>query len=246
MKIIILALALTSPFALADLPVFPHIIVKGHAEKKVAPTQAKINFVVSEFNADPKIAQDIVAKRMQAILNLAEKYKISRDNIVLQTMDKTTKRKSDDHYNSLEILGYEISQSVEVEIDNINLYPGFADELIASRNVTSIRSDFKVSSEVDERDELIKVATQNAKTKAEKLAQGMDVKLGGVFAVSQDVDYASSSATYGYMSLKEGSPPPDFVPPPSLDFVPDESGSFAVVPKYIELSASVSAIYKIK
>jgi len=231
-----------------NIPNFPFIVVKGAAETKVKPDEAKVSFSVIEFSADPKKAEFVVLQRGQEILALAKSLGIPKEQVTSSAYNKSTTRKRDEHYNFLEILGYEISQNFTVNINNIESYTSFTDQLIAMKNVDSIRPEFDISNRDEIKNQLIQEATNNAKQKALNLAAGMGVKLGSVFAVSQDFDFSGVNAIFAYSRNDGGSPPPDFVPPPSLDFVPDSQGSTAVmfVPKFIEISTSVSAIYKIK
>ena len=73
----------------------------------------------------------------------------------------------------------------------------------------------------------------------------MGVKLGAVCSVSQGRNLASLSAVFGINSVSV-SAPSDFVPPPSIDFLPDYANSNMFVPKTINLSKSESVIFKIR
>jgi uncharacterized protein YggE len=230
------------------MPSFPFIVVNGSAETKVKPDEAKVSFSITEFNADPKKAELVVLQRGQEILALAKSLGIPKEQVTSSSYNKSTTRKKDDNYNSLEILGYEISQNFTVEINNIESYTRFADQLIAMKNVDSIRPGFDVSSRDEIKNQLIQQATNNAKKKALNLAAGMGVKLGVVFAVSQDFDFSGVNAIFAYSRGDVGMSPPDFVPPPSFDYAPATQDPVAImfVPNFIEIRTSVSAIYRIK
>lgn len=230
-----------------NMPSFPFIVVNGSAETKVKPDEAKVSFSITEFNADPKKAELVVLQRGQEILALAKSLGISKEQVTSSAYDKSTTRKKDENYNLLEILGYEISQNFTVEIHNIESYTHFADQLIAMKNVASIRPEFGVSNRNEIKNQLIQQATNNAKQKALNLAAGMGVKLGAVFAVSQDFNFSGVNATFAYSRGDVSLYPPDFVPPPS-EYAPATQDHISImfVPTFLEISTSVSAIYKIK
>lgn len=225
---------------------FPFILANGEAEIKVKPDIVTINFSVIDFNKDPNAAMQTVAKRSEMIVALAKSIGIGEDQITSAEYSKETKRKRDNNYENLDILGYEVSQSFAVSINDISLYTSFADKLIASHNIQGMRSEFKVSNEVELNRGLVKQATANAKKNAVDLADGMGVKLGSIYAVSQNHHFASLESIFGIYRGGVTNNAPDFVPPPSLDFVPDSASASMFIPKTITLTESISAVYKIK
>jgi hypothetical protein len=116
------------------------------------------------------------------------------------------------------------------------------------KNVGGIRPEFSYSKRDEIKSQLIQQATNNAKQKALNLATGMSVKLGAVYAVSQDFDFSGVDAIFTYSRGGEGMRSADFVSPPSFDFAPDSQGSTAMmfVPRFLEIRTSVSAIYRIQ
>ena len=179
-------------------------------------------------------------------MQLANKLGITPQYVTSTEYSKSTKRKQSEHFEDLEILGYEVTQTFTVEINNIIQYSPFVDQLLGMMNVGNIRTAFDVANREEIDSELLTKATKNAKQKAEDLAKGMNVKVGSVFALTQDYSFASFEAVFGAPEHQSYSAPPDFVPPPSFDFVPDQEGSNMFIPKTIELKKAVSVVFKIK
>ena len=230
-----------------DVPSFPYLIVSGSAEIKVQPDTAKISFSVTEFNKDAKEASLKVFKQGQAVLAIAKELGIPQEQVTSSEYTKNTKRKRDDQYNYLDILGYDVSQDYTIEINKIAQYSVLADQLLKLGNIANIRTSFDVSNRLAIEGDLLKQATKDAKKRANDLADGMGVKVISVHALSQDFSLSSYQAVFGvrdYSGVTNA--PPDFVPPPSLDFVPDSAGSNMFVPKTIELRTSVNVVFKIK
>jgi uncharacterized protein YggE len=225
-----------------NIPDFPFLVAQGNAEIHVKPDVAKIAFSITEFNKDSKVAVETVAKRAQAIVDFAKKLGIEQESINSAEYNKSTKRKQDEHYENLEILGYEVYQYFTIDIKNISLYSPLVDQLISTQNISDIRTVFSVSNKSEIERDLVKQATVNAKQKASDLAEGMGVKLGQVFAVSQDRHFASVEAVFGIYPI-DGAPA--FMPPPELKLADSVSASM-FVPKSIEFSKSVSVIFKLK
>lgn len=240
------ALFLSSSVLAADIPDFPYLLVKGDAEIKVQPDIAKISFSITEFNKDSKEATNSVSQRGQAVLALAKKLGIASEQVTSTAYNKITKRKKDDNYQELDILGYEVTQAYTVQINNISQYSPFADQLLLLPNIENIDTDFDVSAREKIESDLLKQAAKRAKKKAEDLADGMGVKVGSVYAITQDYSFSSFKAVFGSPDYESGNAPPDYVPSPSFDFVPDQNFSNMYIPKTIKISKSISVVYKIK
>jgi uncharacterized protein YggE len=222
------------------------LIVSGSAEIKVQPDSAKISFSVTEFNKDAKEASLKVFKQGQAILAIANELGIPKEQVTSSEYRKTTKRKRDDHYNDLDILGYDVSQDYTIEINKIAQYSTLADQLLKLGNLENIRTSFDISNRQALEGDLLKQATKDAKRRANNLADGMGVKVISVHALSQDFSLSSYQSVFGVRDYSGVMAPPEFAPPPSLDFVPDSAGSNMFVPKTIELRTSVNVVFKIK
>lgn len=238
---VVLILCIANFACASDVPDFPFLVAVGNAEIQVKPDVAKIAFIITEFNKDPKEAVAVVAKRAQAIVDLAKKLGIEQEYINSAEYNKSTKRKQNEHYENLEILGYEVSQYFTIEIKNISSYSPLVDQLISSQNIEDVRTAFSISNNAEIDRDLLKQATANAKRKASDLAEGIGVKLGQVFAVSQDRHFESVESVFGIYPI-DGSPPSMPLPIPKLA----DSVSSMFVPKSISFSKSVSVIYKIK
>lgn len=235
--------AALSVCATADnVPDFPFLVVQGNAEIHVKPDVAKIAFSITEFSKDSKAAVEAVSQRAKTIVDFAKKLGIEQQSINSAEYNKSTKRKQDEHYENLEILGYEVYQYFTIEIKNISLYSPFVDQLISTQNISDVRTTFSVSNKADIERNLVKEATSNAKSKASDLAEAMNVKLGQVFAVSQDRHFASVEAVFGIYPIDSA---PAYMPPPELK-LSDSVNASMFVPKSIEFSKSVSVIFKIK
>lgn len=231
----------------AAIPEFPFILVSGNAKVKVKPDRVKVSFRITEFNKDADKATAQVSQRGRSIVELADKLGIPASQVTSSSYNKSTTRKRDDNYNNLDILGYEIRQDFQVQIENINVYSSFADKLLTFSHVEDISSDFYVSNREEVETNLVKAAIKDAKQKAAVLMDGMGLKVGAVYAVTQDSNLGAFQAVFGapeYASVANA--PPDFVPPPSLDFVRDGPNANMFVPKTIEFSKNVSVVYKIK
>jgi uncharacterized protein YggE len=233
----IILLAISSNVFSSPIPDFPFVTVTGDSIRKVAPDSAVINLQVLTFAKESSKAHDDLNKTIQDILTILKKNGVSTKNISSYEIRKDTKRaRKKNGYNNLDILGYELSQTFEVKLENLEYYSTITSELTKINNVEDIASKFDVSNRENIEIELITEAGKKAKLKAKQMALGLGVKIDSVFAINDSGSYKSFFATFG---LNTGG---------GINF---NSPSMSVVnsmfiPKYIEISKSINVVYKLE
>ncbi len=235
-KIIGIILIIISNTVIANsLLEFPFITISGEAEIEVAPDTATISFTLFEFNKNSDDAMKIISTRGKTIVNLAEKYNITKEQIVSFGLDKSIRRAKDSNNNNLEIIGYEISQRFKIELSDINVYSSFTDALISMANVTAIQSIFDVNNRKDILRNLVKSAGEDALVKAKDLADSQGVTVTSVYAINQDTNFGTFFATFGLSGNKH------------LYAYKSRSEAYNMfIPKTIKINKTVNVIYKIK
>ncbi|MCG7536596.1 SIMPL domain-containing protein [Pseudoalteromonas sp. OOF1S-7] len=221
--------AISSP-----IPDFPFVTVTGDSSRKVTPDTAVVGIEVVTYSESADTAFEKLNNTAATLLSILEKYKVSTDNITSHQLVKDTKRARENNgYSKLDILGYEFTQVFEIRLDKLGHYSEIADEISKMDNVRGLKSEFDVSNREEIEIELIGLAGKNAKLKAKKMALGLDVKLGSVFAINDTGSYKSFFATFGLdndRAIAFGMPPID---------------SSFFVPKHIEISKTINVLYKL-
>ena len=240
MKILgyIFLLALSSYAYSSSIPDFPFVTVTGESTRKVAPDNAVINLEVVTFAKNSLIANEDLNKAVQKILTILKQRNVSTNAITSYEIRKEIKRaRGKDGYNSLDILGYEVSQTFEIKLDNLEHYSTIASELIKTNNVRSIASDFDTKNRETIEVELITEAGEKAKLKAKQMALGLGVKIGSVFAINDSGSFDSFFATFGLNG--------EYGISYSKSYASADAGS-RFVPKHIEISKSINVVYKLE
>lgn len=221
----------------SDFPDFPFLQVTGVAETEVAPDKVELSFSLVEFGKDPEKAMITVSNRGEKILELSNKYNISKDRIISYGIDKSVTRARNSNYQKLEILGYEVSQSFKITILDISKYPEFVNSLVGMPNVSNIQASFDVKDKDEILRSLVKKAGDDAKRKADDLAAGLGVSIKSVYAINQDTSFATFFANFGVSEVSRY----------LADVASPVGQSFNMfVPKSIPITKSVNVIYKIK
>lgn len=166
------------------------ISVTGTATTKVQPDLVNIQFGVETQEKTAKQALEANSALMNAVIAAIKKAGVSESEISTSSLtispvydhyeDKTTGRYTQ------ELIGYRISNVVNVKTKNLDLATPIIDGAVASgaNRVDSVYFTLSEETHLKIKDELIGKAVANAKSKAEKALGPLDHKIIGVKAVS--------------------------------------------------------------
>ncbi|WP_019028976.1 SIMPL domain-containing protein [Colwellia piezophila] len=221
----------------ATIPDFPFVTVTGESTSKVKPNIVNIEFSILTFDKESNKANQL---HQQTVGRLVEELKILGvipEDISSFEVNKRTTRDRDDRYNELSILGYEVSQSFNVHLNNLSVYSEITKLLLNTNNVENINSEFDTTKRQSIEAQLIKKAGQNAKEKAQQMALGLDVKIDSVFAFNDTGSFSSFFATFGLNSgrIRFVAEQRRRVPPSTL-----------FIPQFIEISKSINVVYRLE
>ena len=222
----------------SSLPDFPFLLSTGEARLEVQPDRVEITLTIEEFNKEPNVALKIVNERALELIGISKKYGVQHDDITSYQIDKRIRRNRGKSYEDLEIIGYEFSQPFKLILNSIDRYPEYLEELLKLKNVDGINASYDVSNRNEFETKLVILASEDARKNATQLSEAMDVRLGSIYALTQDSHFGSFFANFGLKKedFDNAQPPPDN-PGHRL-------GLFA--PKSISLYQTIYVVYKIK
>ena len=168
----------------SPIPDFPFVAVSGVASTKIKPDKAAITFSVMVYDASSATATNSVNETLQKVTAKIIKLGFPKESITADDLSKSAVRKKGENYNQLEILGYSVSRSVNVKINDINKYTDAIQLIMKIDNITSVRSSFDTTKRNEIEAELVSTACADAKRKATLMTEGIGAKLGDVFAIS--------------------------------------------------------------
>lgn len=239
MKLILtFVLLLGSFFSLASpIPDFPFVTVTGQSTKQVAPDSATLSFSITTFDQSAEVANAQLSQASAKVLALLKANGVSDEQVTAYELEKSEKRKRDDNYNELEILGYDLNRRFEVRLSSLKQYPALLSQLYAADYVHNLNSAFDTSQRDAVETALISAAAAQARKKAEQMAEGLGVKIHSVFAFNDEGSFNSFFATFGVTDSTSV----------NLEVSASRSGSAqqVLVPQFIEISKTVNVIYKI-
>ncbi|TVZ41139.1 hypothetical protein P886_0478 [Alteromonadaceae bacterium 2753L.S.0a.02] len=218
----------------AEIPDFPYVMATGYAEKEVPPDMATIHLNFLAFHKSSDAAVNQLNKATDTLAVVMAKYKIPSNKLDARDIRKNIKRQRDRSYESLEILGYELSRSMTLTLDNISVYPKLIEELASIDNLTNINSDFDTQQRKSFESDLMALAGKAAREKAEAMAVGLGSKIQSVYGISSDAQYGRPEAKFemrrSALAMESEQPETNMM----------------LVPESIKLSQTISVIFRIK
>lgn len=221
----------------ANLPDFPFVVSVGNADKDVKPNMARIQLSIMAFEQESDLALKSVNLASTSVMDVIKKYEVSSGNIDASDIEKATKRKRDSEYNTMDILGYEVSRSMTITLDSLTKYSELMSDLVAINHVSSARTTFDISNRKEIEAELTHMASKNARIKAEKMAESLGTKIQSVYAISQDSNFSEFFATFGARSEQMLA---------DMAYRSGEYNTVMFVPKSIKVWQGVNVVFRIK
>lgn len=239
--ILVVLLALCAGECLAQTPDYPFVVVSGEAERDITPDKATIDIGVLAFDESSEVAFEKVQSVARAIVAIAKKYGIPYENISSDKITKSVEREvnADKGYRELEILGYNISQNVQVELGDLDSYVEFTESVLKLDNISRVEPAFDSSKRDEYLKEISAEAGEKARNEALILAQSLGFKLLNIQAVRYGNEFERMFMGFGLDGY-----------PVSTEY--DAAGAYqretstVFIPRSIKVAKTVQIVYRIK
>ncbi len=189
-KTAMVLLALCSGFSGISLaatnPDFPHLVTTGHGEVVAKPDMAKFSVKVVESTMTAEQAKQAVDKVVMTFLQALEQEGIAAQAITSSNLYITPQY----HYPNKgkpELMGYRASRSITVKVDDLAKLNQYLDLALNSgiNQVDNIQLMVKDQEKYQQQARL--AAIEDAKSKAQSLAEGFDKELKGIWRIDYNM-----------------------------------------------------------
>lgn len=207
------------------------INVEGNAEITVEPDQAEVWAGISIVKDTAEEAQTEANKVINAIIDGLRYKGISEDDIETERLNLYEEREWSRDEGS-KLVGWRASQTVKVKTTDMDKV-GIIVDIVVKNGANQINNiNFGLSEELEQqyKKQALAEATKNAKSKAETIAESLDVKLGKIKSVSE-----SSFQYRPYIYTMEA----------KAAGAPAVEEATVVMPKDVTVTARISLIYNI-
>ncbi len=189
---IALIMLLTASAAAAETK----IIVSGTGEVRVSADTAVISLGVSARNKDVLIAQQTVNESIASIRKTLIEKGVEEENINTELINIYAIY---DYQNDREqVTAYDASSTLGIKVTDIESVGAVIDAAFASGANTLNSISFSASDTEEAKAEALKQAVDDAKKKAEILAQAAGLTITGIDNISQDGVYSYENSTGNY------------------------------------------------
>jgi hypothetical protein len=169
----------------------PTIVVTGSGDVSAAPDRASINLgAVTEakqaIEAQKQLNQIMqrVVKEIKA-LGIADE-KIHTDRLSLYPVYSNPGRKTDQEPEAPRIVGYRAANTVRVQVDDLERIGSVIDAGITAGANQLANLSFELRDDGKYRREALKLATQEARAKAEAIAAAMGLQVGEIVEIREE------------------------------------------------------------
>lgn len=153
------------------------LCVIGNASKKVSPDSAKITAVIETLDMDMSKSKDDNFEIFDKVLASLKDGGIDENKIVLESF---TSYPSYDYNAGKTLIGYYAITTFTFDVENLDNIKTYIDT-ITKKGVTSIRNITYQLSNIDEiYQDVLLMAIDNAKAKAEKVTGGQSLSIKGI------------------------------------------------------------------
>ena len=208
----------------------PSIVVTGNGDVSAAPDRAVVNMGAVAEAKQAIEAQKLLNQIMQRVvkdikaLGIADE-KIRTDRLSLYPVYSNPGRKTDQEPEAPRIVGYRAANTVRVQVDDLERVGNVIDAGITAGANQLASLSFELRDDAKYRQEALKLATHEARVKAEAIAAAMNLQLGEVVEIRE-----------------EGARPPY---PAERKYAAPASAGTPIQPGQIEVSAGVSIRFKL-
>jgi len=213
------------------------LTTNGMAEISVIPNEVSLYFNVETTGADSKTANDKNSEIVNNLIDALVAEGFSKEDI--QTTNFNIYEDFDWTQSGRKSLGYKATHTVVVkmstnEADKI----GSAIDAGVNANATLSYINFELSQELKNqyKAEAIKLAAEDARVKAEAMADGLDRKVGGIISVSDSSFNYNPWRMYAYDTAMSS----------AENMVVAKEATTSIQPSEQTISAQVSVVYRIR
>lgn len=209
------------------------VSVNGQATSKIAPNLITVYFNIETSGKTSKEASDANSASSELLTNNIEALGFSRDELKTQSFNIYPEY---DYSAGQKLIGYKASNSLKIEL-SIEKKDKVGDVIDAATNagagISYINFELTPALQQSAKADAIKTASEDARVKAEALAQGFNKRLGKLVSVS--LDQFNYNPWPIYASAEMG----------IAGNADARKASTSINPSEQEVSAYVTAVYKL-
>lgn len=183
--------ALTAPAVAQELKPIRSITVTGQAERKVVPDEAHVTVNVSALAATVQAAKADHDAKLKKVIAIAKAEGVDEAQIKTQSSNVQPQYTYDN--NKRVFKGYQVATGLDITVKKTEILGSLVEKLTGAglENKSAnewqglVNVNYTLSNPDKIRDEMATAAIENARSKAERMANAAGASLGAVYQVSE-------------------------------------------------------------
>lgn len=210
------------------------ITVSETVERETMPDEVYVYMDIKTRAEAATDAKDENAQISDAVLNALYNYGVEEDNIETSSYYLSEETKWDKYKNEYIVTGYTLTHTLKITTADIDIVGEIIDTAVdaGATEVNSVQFSLSRSRESEIKGEVLALAAQKAKTKAENIVDAIDVDLGEVVSISESSYYNP----YPWYARSMGY---------EMDVAEEVSYKTSISPQELTVTATVTLTYEI-
>jgi len=162
------------------------VTVRGEASRQVSPDQATVNFSIVTRSKDPNLARSLNAEAGARAIKSIVEAGVPKKSIRLENLILSPAREWNPDSRKYVELGYDVTRSVQVTLENLDLVPEVVVRVVESgaNRLEGVRYGLK--SDTDIRTAVLAEAVVSAKHRAAAMVAAVGSELGEVLTINEE------------------------------------------------------------
>lgn len=182
------------------------VTVRGEGTVTAPPDQAVVRFGVDTQGETAEAARRENATASRNALNAVRALDVPEEKMRMESLRLQPRYEYNDEKNRRELVGYEATRQVVVEVDSLDVLPQLVADVVAEGANRLDTIDYQLSDPSQLRNEALRKAAQAARDKAQLLSETLGASLGPVRTITeQTLDYVRPTPQIARMELAKAS-----------------------------------------
>lgn len=202
----LLPLLMSAPALAIAVPDKPHLVTQGYAEIKVVPDMATLSVKVTALKPESQTAKEEVDAKVAALFSRLAVLGVSKKDIDSGNIITRPDYQYSKNADKPKLLGYQAEREISIRLYDLEQLSQTLNEVLEQgiQNIQQVSYGRRNADELRQQARLAALA--NAQKLAIELSQGVDRKLGDVYAIEYQPPRANVSPRhYGVMNSKAAS-----------------------------------------
>jgi uncharacterized protein YggE len=204
----VVAVLFAGTVAAQSLPASPYVVVRGHAERSLAPDRFEINITVQKTSLDVGEASAVVESKTADMVGSLKALGLKPAQITATNISINPEYRYDQATQKNVFIGNQVNRNISARFDNKQTLQKFLATVPAGEEIRIGGISSSLSTQKKVESELLDAAVADAKNQAVTLLDKFGQKVIGLYTVSQEAPSIGFESKAMYRAMDVAAAPP--------------------------------------